>query len=902
MDVGHPVVLVADSDSRDRSALCTGLRELGYTILEAGDDKEALALMRRQPPDLLLLDPDKPGMNGFSLLSRMKADPVLQRIPAIVVSDRDDMGTVILSIAKGAADHLSLPVDPVFLHVLIRQALTGAGRQADPEKPRPAHLADTATVLAGAAAITEEGEEETGEEEEEGEDGMGMLAFGRSLRRWMWPYRRQIPFYLLIMVVSMGVEAALPMGLKFITDYALIPRNSRLLVLILTVFLAAAFCSTGLQILGDYIYSRIGNKLINDLRFNMYRHLQRLSIGYYKRVPAGEIMARFSTDLASVESTLILSLPNTLGQVIALCSTVLMLFILEWRLALFSLLGLFMSYKGGEWVAPLASSASYRTKRGQAKISTMVQENVQGQSVVKVFRLQSLFIERFKHQMMSFYSIAARASFLEYMTQRVSEQSIMLFNLLTICMGAVLAYNDVLSIGALVSFQVLLGGLTTAVGEVTWGIPHLIQASAGMQRIEELLDETQEVTDDPAAATLPPPAREVTLTGVSFGYKRGQLNIDNLTMTVPFNRNVLLVGPSGCGKSTVLNLLMRFYDVEQGRIAFDGTDIRTISQDSLRRYMSVVLQDNFLFNTSIRGNIRLGKPDATDAEVEAAARSAEIHHIIMEMPEGYDTMVGETGGNLSGGQRQRVAIARAIISDPALLLLDEATSALDQSTAMSINRSLTKIAEGRTVISVTHRLESASDVDIIFVLKDGRLEEHGPHGQLLRNNGTYARLWRKQGGFSLDPDGERAEVATARLRDIHVLAPLGDALLREMKLLLVTEHFGRDRIVVQEGDSGDRFYIIVRGRVAVTQRPVEGAEQSLAVLEDGDYFGEIALLRKIPRGATVRTLTDCVFLTLANEHFQRLVEANQGLRQSLEKVMQLRSEEHPDQMPSQGTT
>jgi ATP-binding cassette subfamily B protein len=430
------------------------------------------------------------------------------------------------------------------------------------------------------------------------------------------------------------------------------------------------------------------------------------------------------------------------------------------------------------------------------------------------------------------------------------------------------------------------------VGELASGLPDLIESSAGMQRVHELLEEEPEVTDAPGAVALPRFSGEITLKKVKFRYSGDKLNLDDVSMTIPAQSKVAFVGPSGCGKSTVLNLIMRFYDPDEGSVCFDGMDIRGIAQNSLRSHISLVSQDSFLYDTSIRENIRMGRRDASDEEVEEAAKLAEIHDIIQAMPEGYDTLVGEGGGRLSGGQRQRVALARAIVADPALLVLDEATSALDPGTAASVIRTLERISRGRTMIFVTHRLESARIADLVFVFDEGRLAEHGPHEQLLQENGVYARLWQRQAGFSLDQKGD-AKVEATRLREIPFLSKLDDATLTRIAPLFVTEHYAHGRVVIQEGDRGDRFYIIVRGQVEESRTIPGGKSEQLAVREDGDYFGQIALLRKVPRPGTYRALSDCTLLSLANEHFQRLMEVAPELHEAMEQVIEeyLRSPE-----------
>jgi ATP-binding cassette subfamily B protein len=303
-----------------------------------------------------------------------------------------------------------------------------------------------------------------------------------------------------------------------------------------------------------------------------------------------------------------------------------------------------------------------------------------------------------------------------------------------------------------------------------------------------------------------------------------------------------------------------------------------VTQESLRAQIGVVFQESFLFDTTIRENIRLGRPAATDAEVEAAARSAELDEFVSSLPQGYETMVGERGGRLSGGQRQRIAIARAIIRDPSILILDEATSALDPATEAALNATLARLAVGRTTVAVTHRLAAARDADVLVVLDHGRIVETGTHDELLAARGLYRELWDRQSGFVLRDDGDTARVTPERLGRVPILAGLDEQLLRDAAELFTTEHIPAGRVVVVEGDPGDDFYLVVRGRLAVTHGGTK-----VAVLEDGDYFGEIALLRRVPRTATVTSEVPSVLLSLAHEHFDALLERAPGVRVALER-------------------
>jgi ATP-binding cassette subfamily B protein len=284
-----------------------------------------------------------------------------------------------------------------------------------------------------------------------------------------------------------------------------------------------------------------------------------------------------------------------------------------------------------------------------------------------------------------------------------------------------------------------------------------------VRHIQELLDEPTRGADRPGAPDLPGVTHDISFDRVTFQYEGALAPVLNdFSLKLDVGKTIAIVGPSGSGKSTLLNLILRLYVPDEGRVTIDGVDIRKVTLESLRRCMAVVFQENMLFNMSIRENIRLGKPDATDAEVEQAARKAEIHRYIMSLPQKYATLVGERGDTLSGGQRQRIAIARAIIRDPAVLLLDEATSALDQTTEAAINRTLLKLARGRTMIWSTHRLTSVVDMDEIIVISGGKAIERGSHKQLLAKDGIYRKLWddqnhAPQGADQVDDDEDDDE-------------------------------------------------------------------------------------------------------------------------------------------------
>lgn len=700
---------------------------------------------------------------------------------------------------------------------------------------------------------------------------------------YLRPHRRQMALLLTGMIASIVYDTMLPFSFKFLIDDAIEPRNYKLLVLILVVLFTGGLLVSLIAVGRDYLYAQLSADMLKDLRLQIFSHLQNLPIEFYSRKRPGDIIANFSTDLASVENAIATALPTGAMALIGLVFSTILLFILQWKLALLAMLGLSVCLIGPRLIRKKSTDANDRYKNAQAEVLNTVEENISAQTIIKAFNLKHLLVNKFQDQVSGLSRIAVRANFLSFMMERTPGIGVLVFHVIVICAGTVLAFQGLFSIGALVAFNAIFVIVSKSVYDVTSILPQLMQAVAGMERIDRLLREEVFIQDELNAPALPRLAREIAFRNVNFGYTPEQLILKNVSILIHRGSSVAFVGSSGSGKSTAINLLMRFYDPGSGVITFDGIDAREVTQNSLRTQMGVVLQENFLFNTSIRENIKYGKPDAGDADIEASARAAEIHGTITSMPGGYDTLVGERGGRMSGGQRQRIAIARVLVRDPEILVMDEATSALDPATESAINATLHRIGRNRTVISVTHRLSSITRADQIYVFDDGHIVEQGKHEELLNQKGYYSALWQQQSGFLLSGDGEEAEVTAERLKMIPMLEGLGDELLTDISRLFVTERYSSGYAVVHEGDQGDKFYIIVRGRVEVTKIIAGGSTQVVNVLEDGDHFGEIALLKSIPRLATVATIISTVFLTLQRDLFLSLMSRAPHLRHILEE-------------------
>lgn len=698
-----------------------------------------------------------------------------------------------------------------------------------------------------------------------------------------------------LLVLTLLVEGVfnvlLALSLKLIIDYAIEPRRAAVLAFILAALGVGFLLTAASQVLRDYLYAWLGSHIISDIRAEMFRHLQRLSPAFYARSRTGDLAARFSSDLAAVENAVVLGIPGALLCVINILFSACVLFVLDWRLALCAAAGLPLCVVGPKFLAPRALKEGDRLRDEQAALTNVIHENLGAQAVVRAFGLGRSALAGFESQGSKVTGLATRFNFLSYVSERSPNIGMLLFNVLIIAGGSYLAYVGSLSVGSLVSFNALFFTVSTNVMGLTAVTPTLLQATGGMRRVREILAERPTVIEKDGAPALKPLRSSIRFERVTFGYTAERSNLFEVNLEVTAGTRVAFVGHSGSGKSTGLSLVMRFYDPVEGRVLFDGVDLREAKLDSLYEQLGVVFQESFLFNTSVRENIRMGRAGATDAEVEEAARAAEIHDLITQMPGGYDTNVGERGGLLSGGQRQRVAIARALVRNPSIIILDEATSALDPGSEAAINETVERVSAGRTVISVTHRLTSVLNYDHICVFHEGRLIERGTHKELLRRGGTYAGMWRRQTGTTVAPNGDLFVTDVEILRDVPLFKDLDREYLQEISDMLIAERVPKGRTIIKEGEDGRRFYIVARGKVAVSASVGKGRQRRLAILEDGDFFGEIALLTDSPTTATVETLTQSTFLVLQRDQLQNLMRRHEALGAQVRHALERRAAE-----------
>jgi ATP-binding cassette, subfamily B, bacterial len=555
-------------------------------------------------------------------------------------------------------------------------------------------------------------------------------------------YKKMLAFVGLGVLVETLFNVIMPLSLKFLIDDALGEEDFQALYTILGVLAAAGIITSIVAVWYERWDAKLAACLIADVRTRLFEHVQNLPAAYFARTKRGEILSRFSVDLSAFEGSIKGFASSAALPFFELIAGIVLMLFLNWQLAAISLLVFPITLIGPRILTPKAVQANYEQKLNESSLLGMVQENVAAQAVVKAFSLQRRTLGWFTMRNDEARRKIASAAFLSTMVERTVTISVLLLHLVVLAIGAYLATKGQITIGTFVTFESAFWEVSYNIAHVMHFIPVSIQSAAAVRHIQEMLDEPTRGADRPGAPDLPRITNDISFDRVTFKYEGNQAPVlDNFSLKLNVGKSIAIVGPSGSGKSTLLNLVLRLYVPDEGRVSIDGVDIRKVTRESLRRNMAVVFQENMLFNMSIRENIRLGKEGATDQEVEQAARKAEIHRYIMSLPQKYDTPVGERGETLSGGQRQRIAIARAIVRDPSVLLLDEATSALDQTTEAAINKTLLKLAKGRTMIFSTHRLTSVVDMDEIIVIAGGKAIERGSHAKLLAANGMYRKLW-----------------------------------------------------------------------------------------------------------------------------------------------------------------
>lgn len=575
------------------------------------------------------------------------------------------------------------------------------------------------------------------------------------------PYRWQWLVIFLCIIIAAWLTAESPQVVRGIIDHAIPDHNVRLLYLLAGAMIAIAIVTAFVGILQTWLSTIVGQRIMFDVRNRLYQHLQRQSLGFYTVTRAGEIVSRLNNDVAAIQDTSTNTVVTILNNVVTLAVTLFFIFRMDPKLALMAIVIVPTFILPTRYVGKLRWKLSRLTLEHQANLVAFMEErlNIGGMLLTKLFGQAeteaSTFADR-NREVMDLtikQSMAGRWLFLCLSIISVLGPASVYWY------GGLRAIAGLISVGTIIAFVAYLASLYRPVASLADVYVSLQGALAVFQRIYEYMDRTPDVEDAPGAVDLADVRGHLEFDSVSFEYPRvakpveqGEQPVDeadrralkDVTFEVLPGQRVALVGPSGAGKTTITYLLPRFYDPTDGHITLDGHDLREITQESLRRHIGAVTQDTFLFHASIRDNLLYARPGATEEEIVAAARAANIHDFIMGLADGYETVVGERGFRLSGGEKQRLAIARALLKDPKILILDEATSSLDATSEYLIQQALEKLLQGRTSVIIAHRLSTILGADKIVVLDKGRIVQSGTHAELMEQGGLYSTLYHQQ--------------------------------------------------------------------------------------------------------------------------------------------------------------
>jgi ATP-binding cassette, subfamily B, multidrug efflux pump len=564
------------------------------------------------------------------------------------------------------------------------------------------------------------------------------------LTMYLRPYKITLVFVLIFVLAYILLQLLEPYLIGRAIDKYISTKQITGLSSLASMLLIAYLFDNSSQAASSWLMARISQDALRRLRRDLFEHLQKLSIAFFDRNTAGQLMSRLTNDIDAINQAVSQNVVSLVASVLSLVGIVIAMFVLNVWLALSALLVVPIMFWFTQFIARYTRKGFRDLQRELGEINGVMEESISGQRVVKTFRRSDSAIERFRLSNQKVYAAGVYANTYALMLMPLTNVLGNFFVIVIAGLGGYLALQGLVSVGMIATFIAYAQNFISPLRQLANMYNSIQAALAGAERVFEIIDTPAE-EDNASDTPLPVPVKgEVRFENVRFGYLPGQPIIKNMTLAAKAGQTIALVGPTGAGKTTMINLLSRFYEIDDGCITIDGHDIREISKDDLRLKLGIVLQDTFLFADTVMENIRFGRLDATDEECIEAAKLADADHFIRQLPQGYQTKLSERASNLSQGQRQLMSIARAILSDPSILILDEATSSVDTRTEARIQKALLRLMEGRTSFVIAHRLSTIRDADNVIVINNGEIVEQGTHQELMEAKGFFHHLYMSQ--------------------------------------------------------------------------------------------------------------------------------------------------------------
>lgn len=682
-------------------------------------------------------------------------------------------------------------------------------------------------------------------------------------------------------ILQVGYRLSLPRILEDVFDRGIGHRDGEALrtaiiqfaLLILTFALAAVLQERGMAATATVVSRRLRGAIFGKLIAMPVQSQARHGLNFLDRMGA---------DVDSIELATVQALPVWVMQAATTAASLVLLFIIEWRLALLVVISLPLMLQLAKPFDRRAEPAREEMTAIRTRMLALTQEASAGHMVLRLLGVGPIAVRRFLGLVDDMDKASSRWLFLSALSVRASQAAAGITQLAVVGLGGWLAFRGEISAGEVVAFVTLLANVTNGVGHIGESQAVLDRGAQAYAQVDALLSTPDQTNDIPGAVAMPPPTRSIAFDKVSFAYDGAEVVLHDISFDVRPGERVCLVGPSGSGKSTVAALLTRLLQPRSGAVRMDGVPLDQVTEASLRAAVTAVPQVSTLFEGTLRENIVMARPDASPAEVRKAIHGSALDPVVARIPGGLEAQVGKNGVLLSGGERQMVAIARALLSTAPVIVFDEATSALDPVSEARVNRTIAQTAAGRTVLAVTHRVANAQNFDRVLVFREGRLVQDGPHTALVAEAGPYRTMWRSARGLQAVVLDAEARVTPAVLLAIPLFAECPPDLLEMVADLLVVDDIPEKREIFRQGDPGGRFYILARGTVEVLiQKEGDEHPHQVAVLHDGDFFGEVALLSQATRNATVRTLNDCRLLSLHRTPFLALLEREPELKKRI---------------------